>query len=110
MRIFLQLCDILIDFVVKLTITKMELNVIAVGIYTLTCTSTGSPPTTVTWMRNEVTLSAKEKYTSSQILINRQSSTYDNVLTIKGDAMGNYTCKISNSRHETLAEKTINGK
>ena len=54
-------------------------------------------------------MSAEEKYTSSQIVINRQSSTYDNVLTVKEDAMGNYTCKISNHFYETVAKKTING-
>ena len=93
-------------------VTKMEITATAIGIYTLTCTSTGSPPTTVTWIRNQATLSAEGKYTFSQIVINRRFSTYDNVLTIKGDdvdAMGNYICKISNSLYETFAEKTIDG-
>ena len=100
--------------IVKLNVTKMELSVIDDGIYTITCTSTGSPPTTVTWMRNQVTLITSEsdqgKYTSSQIVVDRRLSTYDNILTIKGDdfdALGNYTCNISNSIRETFAKKNI---
>ena len=84
-------------------------------IYILTCTSTGSPPTNVSWTRNQVNLITSEsqgKYLSSQKVIDRPSSTYDNVLTIKGsyeDAVGDYSCTITNSIGETAAEKTVNG-
>ena len=97
------------------TISKMEYSAVGGGTYSITCTTTGSPPTTVAWMRNGAELTTSEgggRYTSSQTVIDRPSSTFDNVLTIKGsygDAVGDYSCNISNSLGETSAEKTING-
>ena len=96
-------------------ISKMEYSAVGDGTYSIICTTTGSPPTTVSWMRNgdELTTSVGAgRYTSSQTVIDRPSSTYDNVLTIKGsyeDAVGDYSCDISNSLGATSANKTING-
>ena len=97
-----------------LTISKMEYSAVGDGTYTITCTTTGSPPTTASWTRNgiELTTSEKGKYTSSQIVIDRTSSTFDNVLTIKGsyaDAVGDYSCDIVNSLGLITANKTITG-
>ena len=50
---------------------------------TLTCISTGSPATTVTWTRNGQPLAIDgDTYQLSQTVTNRASSTYENVLTI----------------------------
>jgi len=50
---------------------------------TLTCISTGSPATTVTWTRNGQPLAIDgDTYQLSQTVTNRASATYENVLTI----------------------------
>ena len=97
------------------TLSKMEYAASGDGTYTITCTSTGSPPTLVSWERNGVILSnsaSDEKYKFSKKVIDRATSTYDNVLTVNGnfaDAVGNYTCNITNSLGSTTVGKTING-
>ena len=97
---------------VWLTISKMEYNSNGDGTYTITCTTTGAPPTDVVWMRNKVDVTNRNKYVPSQRIIDRASSTYDNVLTIKGsyeDAVGDYSCNISNYLSNTSTQKTIDG-
>ncbi len=68
--------------------------------FTLICTSTTSPATTVVWTKDETTLSfAGTPYQHSQVVTNRQSSTYDNILTSVGDpasVAGYYNCTVSN--------------
>ena len=100
-------------FAVLLTISKMEFSANGDGTYTITCTSTGAPPTEVVWMRNKLdVIINSDKYFPSQRIVDRASSTFDNELTIKGnyqDAVGNYSCNISNSISYISAQKTING-
>ncbi len=68
--------------------------------FTLICTSTTSPATTVMWTKDGTTLSFDgTPYQHSQVVTNRQFSTYDNVLTSVGDpasVAGYYTCTVSN--------------
>ena len=67
----------------------------------LTCTSSGSPATTVTWMRDGQPLTIDGGlYQLSQTVTNRSLSTYENVLTINA-AMSyiyrhTYTCTVTN--------------
>ena len=70
---------------------------------TLTCISTGSPATTVTWMRNGQPLAIDgDTYQLSQTVTNRASSTYENVLTINLplasilDGDNSFTCTVTN--------------
>lgn len=50
---------------------------------TLTCTSTGSPATTVAWLKDGQPLSIDgSTYQLTQAVANRAESTYENVLTI----------------------------
>ena len=97
----------------KLSVTKMEMKAIALGWYTLTCTSKYSPPTIVTWTRNEVTLNTSEiegVYSSYQRVTNRPFSTYDNVLTVRADnATGDYRCDLENRYTKTFEKATIGG-
>ena len=69
---------------------------------TLTCVSTGSPPTVVEWMKNGQPLTIDGSlYSLSQTVTDRAASTYDNTLTVSerapGGVAGNYTCTVSNS-------------
>ena len=67
----------------------------------LTCTSTGSPATNITWMRDGQPLSIdKSRYQLTQTVNDRRLSTYENVLTINA-AVSNiyrhtYTCTVIN--------------
>ena len=70
---------------------------------TLTCISTGSPPTRVVWMKdgsNLTTDGSSPHYCLSQTVTDRAASTYSNVLTVKqlapGGVPGTYTCTVSN--------------
>jgi hypothetical protein len=98
---------------VLLTISKMEYSANGDGTYTISCTSTGAPPTDVVWMRNKLdVMTNSDKYIPSQRIVDRASSTYDNELTIIGgyqDAVGDYSCNISNSISYVSAQKAING-
>ena len=77
---------------------------------TLTCTSTGSPPTTVTWTKDGVTLPTDETiYSFTQTLVDRATSTYNNTLTIDAsfvDVIGNYSCSVSNSIGTSSVQET----
>ena len=67
---------------------------------TLTCVSTGSPATTVSWMRNGLSIDDSTGYTLTQTVTDRVSSTYSNVLRISegapGGVAGTYSCTVSN--------------
>ena len=68
---------------------------------TLTCTSTSSPATTVTWMKDDDTLDIDgEKYKTYQTVTNRRSSTYQNSLVVDDDIENitgiYYTCRVTN--------------
>ncbi len=68
--------------------------------FTLTCTSITSPATTVVWTKDGTNLTMDgAPYQHSQVVTNRSSSTYQNILTSAGDpdrALGSYTCTVSN--------------
>ena len=68
--------------------------------FTLTCTSTGGPATTVTWtpMGNDVTQ-----------LQNAASATYTHTLTVTGRVPGEYTCSVSNDRGTATRSITVQG-
>ena len=90
-------------------VTVLERN-ISSSFTTLTCTSTGSPPTTVTWIKDGVTLPANETiYSFTQTLVDRATSTYNNTLTIDAsfvDVIGNYSCRVSNSIGTSSVQET----
>ena len=67
---------------------------------TLTCTSTDSPATTVTWTRDGDTLTVDGiAYSMTQTVTDRSASTYENVLTLPatGDISGMYRCQLANA-------------
>ena len=67
----------------------------------LTCISTGSPATTVTWMRDGQQLSLSDTYIPIQTVTDRRLSTYNNILVIKAassDIIGHtYSCTVINA-------------
>ena len=67
----------------------------------LTCTTAGSPPTTVSWIRDGQPLTIDgDTYQMTQTVINRASATFENVLTINqplASIVGStFTCTVTN--------------
>ena len=65
------------------------------------CTSTGGPPTTITWRRNGRTLVIDGTiYQQNQRIINTTTATYENILYSidSADSVGTFTCIVSNAR------------
>ena len=69
---------------------------------TLTCESTGSPATSVSWMKDGdlLTTDGPTGYILTQTVTDRPSSTYSNVLTVSetttGGVASTYTCIVAN--------------
>ena len=91
---------------------------------TATCISTGSPATTVTFMRGSTTVGPLRDgqsvfvggvtYELAQRVINRRESTYENVLTINDDLANlvddTFTCTVVNALGmDTSQPITISG-
>ena len=82
---------------------------------TLTCTSTNSPATNVTWMKDGDTLDIDGvKYKTYQTVTNRRTSTYQNTLVVDNDddienITGNYTCRVSNKFGSSSRDLTVRG-
>ena len=67
-------------------------------VFTLTCTSTGGPATTVSWRRDGTMLSDNSTYNiTSQIPINSETASYNHTLTVTGRLLGLYQCSVPNS-------------
>ena len=67
-------------------------------VFTLSCTSTGGPATTVSWRRDGTMLSDNSNnYITSQV-VNSVTATYTNTLTVTGRLAGHYQCSVSNVR------------
>ena len=77
--------------------------------FVLNCTTTHTPPTTVTWTHNGETLNSPE-YFMSQVLRNATSTIYNNLLTVQGSQEGEYSCTVSNDRGSLSANFSVVGK
>ena len=73
--------------------------------FTLTCTSTGGPATTVTWTRNSVSLAG-----GMTTLDNRVTAQYTHTLTVTRRWEGQYQCTVSNNKpSQASASFTVQG-
>ena len=74
--------------------------------FTLTCISTGGPATTVTWTRDSVTVTERNK----TVLDNHTTSQYTHTLTVTGRLGGLYTCTVANNKPSEDSEQlTVRG-
>ena len=62
--------------------------------FTLTCTSTGGPATTVTWNRDNDTIIEG----TETVLDDRVTAQYTHTLTVTGRLGGLYTCTVANDK------------
>ena len=75
---------------------------------TLTCTSTGGPPTTVSWKKNGVSVNLS-LYEQSQRLVDAAEATYQSVL-FNDDVsifVGTFTCEVNNVRVTGPVQETV---
>ena len=77
----------------------------------LTCITTGSPATTVTWRRDGHPLAIDgHTYHMVQTVTHRASSTYENVLTVSPPALGStFTCAVSNILGSSAMSNSVTG-
>ena len=66
--------------------------------FTLTCTSTGGPATTVTWTREGANFNYDSNHVLTQTVTDTGTSAYSNVLTVTVVENGPYQCIVSNAR------------
>ena len=83
--------------------------------HTLTCLSTGSPVTTVSWMKDGQPLTIDGSvYHLTQTITDRASSTYSNELTVSETApsgvVGTYNCTVTNDLGSDSSEVVVVGK
>ena len=76
------------------TIEFTSINEDSTPQFTLTCTSTGGPATTVTWTRDSVTITEGTETT----LDNNITAQYTHTLTMTGRLGGLYTCSVANNK------------
>ena len=83
------------------------------AIFTLNCSSSGSPATNVSWTKDGEVLMLNETFMSTQYLRNGQRAIYDSTLTISlsaADILGTYTCAIENQISQvSQATLTVQG-
>ena len=72
--------------------------------FTLTCTSTGGPATTVTWTRDSETVSGGV-FSSTTVLNNTTTAQYTHTLTVTGRLGGQYQCTVSNNKPSQDSEQ-----
>ena len=75
---------------------------------TLTCTSTGGPPTTVTWRKNGVPVDLS-LYEQSQRLMDAVEATYQSILFNENvtNFVGTFICEVSNVRVTVPIQETL---
>ena len=75
--------------------------------FTLTCTSTGGPATTVTWTRDSEKVSG-ERVT---VLEDAVTAQYTHTLTVTGKMGGVYQCTVANEKPSSdSAQHVVQGK
>ena len=66
--------------------------------FTLNCTSTGGPATTVSWTVNNHTVTEDSAHNITSQITNITTATYIHTLTVTGRLAGEYECNVSNNK------------
>ena len=66
--------------------------------FTLTCTSTGGPATTVSWTVNNCTVTEDSAHNITSLITNTTTATYTHILAVTGRLEGEYKCNVSDNR------------
>ena len=76
-------------------------------VFTLTSTSIGGPPSTVSWSRDGAPLSDNSTYTIASRVINGTTATYAHTLTVTGRLEGEYEFNVSNIRTPSGSARSL---
>ena len=76
-------------------------------VFTLTYTSTGGPATTVSWTRDNNTVTANSNRIITSQVTDTVAATYVHTLRVTGRQVGPYKCFVSNSRTPLAAATTL---
>ena len=76
-------------------------------VFTLTCTSTGGPVTTVSWRRDGTLLSNDNTYSITSQVTDTETATYTHTLTVTGRLVGEYQCSVSNIRTPSGSSRSL---
>ena len=71
--------------------------------FSLTCTSTGGPATSVTWTRDGVNVNYDSTHVLTRTVENTMTAQYSNTLTVTGVEGGSYQCIVSNVRGAVMS-------
>ena len=82
--------------------------------FTLSCTSTGGPASTVTWRKDGVVLTLNATYQQTKSLVDPLVGTYQTMLTIDPSVgqqhiVGIYNCTVENDRGESSKTVVVAG-
>lgn len=95
-----------------MTITSLDATADFGSLFTLNCISSGSPASSVTWMKDGELLSESGTYRMSKLLQNGITSTYYNLLEVNSGpyaVTGEYSCKVSNPLGSDMRNVTVRG-
>ena len=84
-----------------------QLNNADPPVFTLTCTSTGGPATTVSWRRDGTMLSDDNNHDIMSQVTDPVTATYTHTLTVTGRLVGEYQCTVSNIRTPSGITRTL---
>jgi len=76
-------------------------------VFTLTCTSTGGPATTVSWTRDSNAVTANNDHIITSRVTDTETAFYVHTLRVTGRQEGSYSCSVSNSRTSPAAVSTL---
>ena len=76
-------------------------------VFTLTCTSTGGPATTVSWTRDSNAVTANDDHIITSRVTDAVGAIYVHTLRVTGRRVGSYSCSVSNSRTSPAAISTL---
>ena len=76
-------------------------------VFTLTCTSTGGPATTVSWRRDGTMLSDDSTYSITSQVTDSVTATYTHTLTVTGRLVGEYQCSVFNTRTPSGSSRSL---
>ena len=96
----------------SVTITSVGTTSDFGSLFTLNCVSSGSPASSVVWMKDGEVLSETSTYKTSQLLQNGATSTYFNLLEVNSGPYaitGEYSCEVSNSLGSDTRNVTVRG-
>ena len=78
--------------------------------FTLTCTSTGGPATTVSWTVNNSAVTEDSAHHITTRITNTTTATYTHTLTVTGRLVGEYECNVSNNKPSSSSRMLVVGK